>query len=109
MKKIIFFAALIIGAATTLHAKKIGCQFEAIRKKIDTLVKNATRTWEAIRNLDKKLIGHEKKMFKRNRTYIYQNYQNPYYTNNLTMPAGRTEDEDEDEGLIIGGDAAPAA
>lgn len=77
MKKIIFFGAFIITIAPLLHAKKIGCQFEAIRQKIEMLRENATHTWKAIKKLNKKLMKHEDKMMMR-----HYKYNNPYINTN---------------------------
>ncbi len=96
--------AFIIGPMTPLHAKKIGCQFEQIRKNIDVLAENSARTWKAIRNLDKKVTDQEKKIFKRNRTYIYQNYQNPYYANVGMSNIKKDDDDDDNAVLVIGSD-----
>lgn len=75
MKKIIFFGIVIVGCISTIEARKIGCQFEAIRQKIEALRQNATATWKAIKKLNKKLVQHEEKIFMKK----YKKYKNPYF------------------------------
>ena len=77
MKKIIFLGALIIGITPLLHAKKIGCQFEALRQKIELLRENATHTWKSIKKLNKKITKYEdKKMMRKYK------YNHPYINTN---------------------------
>ncbi len=78
MKKMLFLVLCMLGALPTLQAQKIAYQFKTLRKQVDILARNATKTWEAIDRLNKQFTCYEKKMLKRHHTVVYK-YNKPFF------------------------------